>query len=205
MLSDTLLACIRTRQTCRAFTGAPVDRAVLERCLEAARLAPSACNSQPWHFLVVDERRTVEALAGAACGGMYGLNREARTAGAWVVVLRKASKWYTRLGAWIRDTRYNLIDLGIAGEHLVLQAEQEGLGSWWMGWFDEKAVRRFLGLPRSSRIDVILALGEPADRAPRDRDRKPLNEVRSYFGRPPADSSPERGQSGGGGGMSHRS
>ena len=70
------------------------------------------------------------------------------------------------LAGRLRGVRYNLIDLGIACEHLVLQATAEGVGSCWFGWFDTRAVKRVLALPRGMQIDILIALGYPADDAP---------------------------------------
>jgi len=84
----------------------------------------------------------------------------------------------------LRHVRYNLIDIGIAGEHLALQAAELGLGTCWLGWFKERAVRRVLGLPRKTQIDVMIAVGFPAEGDPlRPKLRKPLAEVASFNGR----------------------
>lgn len=155
----------------------------MERCLEAARLAPSACNSQPWTFVVVDEPVRRAALAEAAFGGLYRMNRFAAEATALVVVITERSKYAARIGGQFRGVQYSLIDLGIACEHLVLQAAEEGLGTCWLGWFDERGVRRVLDLPRSARIDVMISVGYPAaDDRVREPNRRTPDDVRRYFG-----------------------
>ena len=118
------------RQSVRKYEpGRRIPREVLERCLEAARLAPSACNSQPWSFVVADTPETVRALAEAACTQVpYGLNKFARDGAAIVAIVTEKMKLAARLGAQIRGVPYSLVDIGIAGEHLVLQAAEEGLG-----------------------------------------------------------------------------
>ena len=171
----------RSRQSVRRYLDRPVDRAVIDRCLEAARLAPSACNSQPWSFLVVDDPAVVRAVSDAAFSGIYRMNRWAATAPVLIVVITGKSKYYTTLGGQVRDTRYNLIDVGIAGEHIALQAAEEGLGTCWMGWFNEKAVKRLLGLPRRTKTDIIISLGYPADERVREKQREPLDAIRTYY------------------------
>ena len=157
-----------------------IPRETLERCLEAARLAPSACNSQPWSFVVVDDPEQVRALAEAACGhAPYAMNQFARDASALVAVVTEKMKLAARLGAQFRGVQYSLVDLGIACEHLVLQAAEDGLGSCWIGWFNERVVKNRLGLPRGKKVDLLICLGYAAD-FPREKVRKPLAEIRRY-------------------------
>lgn len=178
---NSFLELCRRRRSVRAYDPArPVDRAALERCLEAARLAPSACNSQPWTFLVVDDPAKRRAAAEAALSGAYGLNKFIRDAPVLVVVLTERSKFAARLGGLFRGVQYSLLDIGIAAEHFCLQAEEEGLGTCWLGWFNEPALKKTLGLARTDRIDVVLSVGHPAD-PPREKKRKPMDEIRRYL------------------------
>lgn len=159
----------------------PVAREVIERCLEAARLAPSACNSQPWSFIVVDRPEERDRLAAAAFSGIYSMNRFAANAPVLIVVITERSKYVARLGGMIRGVQYSLLDVGAAVEHFLLQAAEEGVGTCWLGWFDERAVKRVLGLPRSARVDVMISMGYPARDNLRPKQRKALDEIRSYF------------------------
>ena len=171
------------RQSARKYVpGRRIPRATLERGLEAARLAPSACNSQPWSFVVVDDPDQVRVLAEAACGhAPYGMNHFARDASALVAVVTEKMKLAARLGAHFRGVQYSLVDLGIAGEHLVLQAAEDGVASCWLGWFDERAVKQALGIPRAKKVELLLCLGYAADETVRPKNRKPLDEIRGYI------------------------
>jgi len=171
---------VQQRNSCRAYSDRPVPRAALERCLEAARLAPSACNSQPWKFIIVDEPVQRARLAAAAFSGAYSMCAFAKTAPVLVVIETLRATYAARLGAFLRGVQYNLIDLGIAGEHFVLQATEEGLGTCWLGWFNARAVKKELGLGWRARIDILLSVGYPLDASPRDKVRKPLDDVREY-------------------------
>ena len=170
------------RQSARKYVpGRRIPRETLDRCLEAARLAPSACNSQPWSFVVADEPDQVRALAEAACGhAPYRMNQFARDASALVAVVTEKMKLAARLGAQFRGVQYSLVDLGIAGEHLVLQAAEDGLASCWLGWFDEGAVKKKLGLPRGKKVDLLICLGDAADETVRPKNRKSIDEIRRY-------------------------
>ena len=171
----------RRQSTRRYEPGRRIPREVLERCLEAARLAPSACNSQPWSFVVADDPDKVRALAVAACGHPpYGMNQFARDASAIVAVVTEKMKLAAWIGAQIRGVQYSLVDLGIACEHLVLQAEEDGVASCWIGWFDEGAAKRQLGIPRAKKVELLICLGYPAEAGLRPKMRKPLDEIRRY-------------------------
>ena len=178
----TFLELVQKRQSVRRYQpGRRIPRDVLERCLEVARLAPSACNSQPWSFVVVDDPAAVRDLAEAACTHPpFGMNKFARDASALIAVVTEKMKLAARLGAQFRGVQYSLVDLGIACEHLLLQATEEGLGSCWLGWFNERAVKKALAIPRAKKVDLLLALGYPADPPPRPKNRHPLDHIRRY-------------------------
>jgi nitroreductase len=158
-----------------------VPREILDRCLEAARLSPSACNSQPWSFVIVDDEKLKNKLADEAFSGIYSLNSFARKAPVIIAVVTERSRYITSLAGHFRGVQYSLIDIGIACSHLILQAQEEGLGTCWLGWFDEKAVKRILGIPSDKKIDVLLSLGYPGPLRLREKRRKPLDEIRNYI------------------------
>ncbi len=170
------------RESTRRFKPVQVERDLLEKCLEAARVAPSASNSQPWYFRIIDNREVIRELALRAFSGLYKLNRFTENASAMILVSTRKSKIITRTAQQIQGIRYNLVDIGIACDHLVLRAEELGLKSCWIGWFNEKAVKKFLKIPRSEKIDMIIALGYPADeKSARKKVRKSLEEIREYI------------------------
>ena len=178
----SFLELVGKRRSLRRYSAQPVARSIIDRCLEAARLAPSACNSQPWSFIIVDEPSLRERLAAVAFSGLYGMNAFAKAAPVLVAVIRERSSLAATTAGQIRGLSYNLIDLGIACEHFVLQAEEDGVGTCWLGWFDEKGVKRVLGLSRRVRLDLLISMGYPAeDMEPRpDPRRKTLDEIRAY-------------------------
>lgn len=171
---------IRARRSVRAYQARPVAREVIERCLEAARLAPSACNSQPWSFIVADTEPVRGRLARAAFAGIYSMNDFAATAPALIAVLTERSKFIASLAGKFRGVQYSLIDIGIACAFFLLAAEAEGLGSCLLGWFDEKAAKKVLGLPQSSRIDILISIGYGVESAPAEKARKPSFETWRY-------------------------
>ena len=178
----TFLELVAARQSVRAFEpDRRIPREILERCLEAARLAPSACNSQPWSFIVLDDPAQVRALALESCTRPpHGMNKFVANASALVVVVTEKMKLAARLGAQFRGVQYSLIDIGIACQQLLLQAAEDGVGSCYLGWFNDRAVRRFLDLSPTAKVGLMLALGYPVHPAPRPINRHPLDKIRRY-------------------------
>lgn len=170
----------KKRKSCRSYSSTSVPREIIDRCLEAARLAPSACNSQPWYFIVIDDKNLKDRLAGTAFSGIYSINSFAKDAPVLIAAVTERSNYIARLGGYFRGIQYSLIDIGIACEHIILQAEEEGLGTCWLGWFNEGAVKKILGLSREERIDVIISIGYSEDPEGGDKARKSLTEIRGF-------------------------
>lgn len=168
---------VNTRRSIRRFEQRPVERDKILSCIEAARVAPSAENVQPWRFVVVDDPEVKNRLIKKAFVGIYSPVRWAARAPVIIVILAKLDVFANRIGKQIQGTRYYLIDIGIAGEHLVLQAHELGLGTCWIGWFSEKGVRKALEIPRKFRIVSLMALGYPASRPTREKKRRPLEGI----------------------------
>jgi nitroreductase len=118
------------------------------------------------------------------------MNSFAKSAPVLIVVLTERSKYAAQLGGYFRGIQYSLIDIGIACEHFVLQADEDGLGTCWLGWLNERAVKRVLGLPRSARIDVMISVGYPEPADEREKPRKTLDDMRAYNGPVTAARSP---------------
>ncbi|MFC1940715.1 nitroreductase family protein [Chloroflexota bacterium] len=176
-----LLDLIKHRKSVGNFLDRPVEREKIMACLEAARLAPSACNSQPWRFIVVDDRQLKDRLCEAAFGGIYFINAFCKTAPVMVVVVSERSRFLARIGEMFRGTKYYLIDIGIACEHFVLQAEELGLGTCWIGWFNERAVKSILNIPERKKIDVLIAVGYyDREKLGTEHGREPMDKIASF-------------------------
>ncbi|MCK5533492.1 nitroreductase family protein [bacterium] len=172
---------VRKRQSVRKYLPEMVPRDVLNKCLEAARLAPSACNSQPWSFIVVDDEKIRNKLAEKAFSGIYSLNSFAKKAPIYIVVVTQRSKYTACLAGYFKGTQYSLIDIGIACEHFILQATEEGLGTCWLGWFNEKEVKKVLGIPGRNKVDIIISMGYPQIAQLHNKKRKLLNEISRFY------------------------
>ncbi len=168
---------IIARQSDRKYLKTPVERKHILKCLEAARLAPSACNSQPWHFVVVTDEDKLTSMAEAAVG--LGMNKFTRDVPVMVAVVLEKMNFTAKVGSLVKNKDYCMLDLGIAVEHFCLQAADLGLGTCIMGWFDEKRIASLLGVPRGKRIPLIISLGYP-DSPVRAKVRKSLDEMSSW-------------------------
>ena len=179
----TFLELVAKRESTRKYSSKPVPREIIDLCLEAARMAPSACNSQPWSFIVVDNETIKNEIVDKAMAGIYATNKFVKTAPVIIAVITEHSKYIARMGQLFRNLKYNLIDIGIACEHLTLQAAELGVGACWLGWFNERILKKILGLPRTAKVDVLISMGYPENETlpSRPKIRKSLDETRRYF------------------------
>ena len=169
---------VTLRQSDRKYTDAHVERDKIERCLEAARLAPSASNSQPWSFVVVNEPELKNKVARKTFGPARSFNKFVPQAPVIVVIVMEKPKMITEIGGKIKHKEYPLMDVGIAAEHFCLQAAEEGLGSCMLGWFDEQGVKKLLGVPENKTVPLLITLGyTPDDYKTRKKIRKPFDKI----------------------------
>ena len=180
MQETPLLKLVSQRRSVRRYKPKPVEKEKLLACLEAARLAPSACNAQPYKFVVAYTPAEKDKLAKAAFSGIYSACKFAAAAGALVVVVSSKGSTTAWLGNQVRDTNFRLMDIGIAAEHFVLAAEEQGLGTCWLGWFNAKAAAKALSLPSGTKAEIMLSVGYP-DEAPQPRKRKSMEEIASII------------------------
>ncbi len=173
---------IETRHSVRKFADRPVEREKLNECLEAARLAPSACNSQPWHYIVIDDPQVKEAFCKEAFSGVYNMTAWAAKAPVLVAVVSDRGNFTSRIGNFFRNTEFFLVDQGISGEHFVLRAWELGLGTCWIGWLNSTKAEKFFKLPKGKKIEHIFAVGYPAqgEKPSILHGRKKLEEIVSY-------------------------
>lgn len=168
---------VASRQSDRKFDpDRPVEREKIERILEAARLSPSACNSQPWHFIVVDEPELKNKVAQAASAKLLGMNHFTKQAPVHLVVVEEKVNLSSGIGGWVKDKPFSQIDIGIATAHIVLAAQNEGLGTCILGWFEEKKMRSLLNIPASRRVLLDIVIGYSLQDT-REKKRKPFEQI----------------------------
>lgn len=174
-----MLELIRNRQSDRKYSDRLVEKQKLDRIIEAGRMAPSACNAQPWKFVVVTDVDLIRNIAEAASAKLIGMNTFVNQAPALIVIVRESPNLSSKVGATIKKKDYSLIDIGIAAENICLQARAEGIGSCILGWFDEKMLKKLLSIPSSKRVELIITLGYSISHQ-KDKKRKPSDETVSF-------------------------
>lgn len=172
------LELIKIRQSDRKYVDKEVEQEKLERCLEAARFAPSASNSQPWTFIVVNNPEIKNKVARKTFGPAKTFNNFVPQAPVILAIVMEKPKIITELGGRVKKKEWPLIDIGIAAEHFCLQAAEEGLGTCMLGWFDEQAVKELLKIPENNTIPLLITIGyTPDDYKLRKKVRKKFEKV----------------------------
>ncbi len=166
-----VLDVIQKRRSVRKYKEDPIPEKVLRCVLEAARLAPSGSNIQPWKFIIVKDKALKEKLAQASAGQFF-------MAEAPIIIVGCGfpDNCYARLGRYMKAWP---VDVTIALEHLILQAQEEGLGTCWIGSFEEVEVKAILNIPENVKVLALTPLGYPGE-IPAFRGRKSLDEIISY-------------------------
>jgi len=160
---------ISDRRSIRKYKSREIEEEKLEKILESGRIAPSAANRQEWKFLVVKNKETRDKLVEAANG--QGFVGEAPVT---IVACSTESERVMPCGQYAYT-----VDLSIAVSFMILEATELGLGTCWLGAFDENAVKKVLDIPENIRVPAMFVVGY-ADEAPAQRPRKTLDEIVCY-------------------------
>lgn len=161
---------IKTRKSVRKYDSKPIPEGILLKILEAGRIAPSAANIQPWHFVVVRDQK----------------RREALSTGRYAGFLKDSPVVIVGCGDKKASPKWNVVDVTIALENMVLAATGEGVGTCWIGSFDADSVKKVINAPEDTNIVAMLAVGYQRDsldlaaKIVGARKRKPIEEVVSY-------------------------
>lgn len=165
------------RQSCRSYDASrEVEQEKLTAVLEAARLAPSACNGQPYHFTVCRGAKATEVAK--ATQGM-GMNKFATQAPVLIVVSEENYVASAAMGAKLKKNDYRSMDIGIAVAYLTAAATEQGLSTCILGWLDDEKLRTACNLQHPARL--VITLGYAADEAIRPKKRKDMEELVTYM------------------------
>ena len=128
------------RQSDRKYSSKKVEEEKILSCLEAGRLSPSACNSQPWSFVVIDQEPVLQQAQKRIA--TMGMNRFVKQVPVLIAIVLEKPNFTASIGSVIKDKEYPLLDIGIASNNICMQATELGLGSCILGWFDEKGLKQ---------------------------------------------------------------
>ena len=168
------------RFSVRKYKNQAVEHEKIQRCLDAAWLAPSASNSQPWKYVVVNDPGLKEQVARETYSKLVSFNKFVHQAPVIVVFVIEKPKLITQIGGRLKNKEYPLIDIGITAEHFCLQAVEEGLGTCMLGWFNEKPLKLLLGIPKNKTIGLVVTLGYPDYEKIPTKKRKDKSDVISF-------------------------
>lgn len=169
---------INQRQSVRKYQNKPVEREKLQQLIEAVHIAPSACNSQPWKLVIIDEPELKDKVAKATFSKMVSFNKFTIQAPVIVVLVLEKAALKAQIGGSIKNMEYPQIDIGIAAGHFCLQATELGLGTCMIGWFNEKKIQQLLSIPKKRKIGLVISLGYATeDYKQRKKIRKPVEGI----------------------------
>jgi nitroreductase len=182
MVDSKVFEMISQRYSVREYLDKPIEKEKFDLILESARLAPSATNSQPWHFYAVRDKNKIQALATKMpIGSHLVINSFIADAPIAIVATAGPIDFLHRVISFIVNKRWYYMDVSIALEHMVLTAWELGIGSCWIGWFDEKKVKQLLDIPKNQEVIAMLTLGYPKEKKlPFPKHRKRIEEILSY-------------------------
>lgn len=169
------------RESVRGYLDKPVEREKIEKIIEAGRVAPSACNAQPWKFVVVDDKEIVSEVAKKLYDPLVsGINKFALTSPVFIVVVAESRNLASKMGELVKKKDYTNIDIGGACENICLAATELGLGTCIMGWFKEKGIKKILSIPSSKEVSLVISLGYYEEQEPKKKVRKDIKDIMNY-------------------------
>ena len=176
---------IKWRRSVRKFSPKKIEQDKILQILEAARIAPSSSNTHPWHFVVIDDESIITEIPKQVLVGTRNIISWIKDAP--LVIVACCTKKITHVVAELFGHENHIIDISIAMDHIVLTATELGIGTCYVGWFNESKLKKILNIPRQFKIVLLLALGYPADPSTEEsiggiepRPRKSFEEIVSY-------------------------
>ncbi|MEG2353678.1 MAG: nitroreductase family protein [Clostridium sp.] len=174
------LELVKLRESVRGYNNIKVEEEDVLKCIEAARLSPSACNAQPWKFVVINQKDILENIRGKIYEPLIGINKFILTAPVIIAVVGEKRNIVSSIGEVVKKKDYTSMDVGMAVEHLCLQAAELGLGTCIIGWFKNNEIKKLLNIPKNRDIELMISLGHHDSEKPRDKKRKDLKEIISF-------------------------
>ena len=177
---NNIIELLLTRRSVREYVNKPISRDKLLSCIDAARLSPSACNVQPWEFIIIDDIKLKDKLTKEIFKGKFYPNKFSRKAPVIIVVLGKPDKTVDRMAYYIHGDNYFLLDIGIACSNLILRAHELNIGSCLLAWFDKEKVRKILKISNKKKIIALISLGYAKKKQTSTTTRKNINEILQF-------------------------
>ena len=179
---NTFNQLVQERQSVRAYKNQPVPKEHVTACLEAARMAPSACNSQPWKYIVVDDPQKAAQVAEGIYDPAMGINKFVTSVPVFVVLVQEKAKLMKSAEERYPSNYWADFDNGATVAYFCLQATELGLGTCVIGSYSEDKIKSALAIPEDKMVRMVIALGYSESQVIRPKSRKSLEEITSYNG-----------------------
>lgn len=164
---------VEERYSCRKYIEKAVDKELIYKCIETARLAPSACNSQPWKFhVVLDDSKRKELVK---------LTQPFTKNSAFIIVEERKPNFPEKIVNKLKKQDFTKTDIGIACSYLVLQASELGLATCMIGYFNEDKIKKLLNIDIKVRLRLVICIGYPDESEKRKLIRKEVNEIMEIY------------------------
>jgi nitroreductase len=169
---------IKERASVRDYSDKAIGDEKLNIILESARLAPSATNAQPWNFYVVKNKEKIKALGKMPFGSQSVINGFIAKAPIVIIATAGPIDMFHKAMSFIVNKKWYYLDIALAMEHMVLTAWDLGIGSCWIGWFNDKVARKVVDIPKNQEIVAMITLGYAKDGyVLHPKNRKPAEEI----------------------------
>lgn len=175
---STFFELAEKRQSCRSYADRAVSKEQILKCIETARLSPSACNSQPWSFIAVNGKKKANLVA--KCTQDLGMNKFTDGCPSFIIICQEEVNLASKLGGRLKGLDFSEIDLGLVTAHLCYAAAEQGLSTCILGWLNEEKLREVVEIPKKSKVRLVLALGYAENENVREKKRKDLDEIFKY-------------------------
>ncbi len=169
---------IKKRQSCRSFCDKPLEAEKIVACISAATMAPSACNTQPYHFYIAHAPEAV-AVAAEFCKGEK-VNTWVDMAAAFVLITKEHAEIPFSINPTAKR-EFREYDIGLAVENFCLEATELGVGTCILGIYNEEKLKEKFRIPTHKQIALVIAMGYPKDNEIRSKKRKPLEDMITYL------------------------
>ncbi|MCX7905263.1 MAG: nitroreductase family protein [Elusimicrobiales bacterium] len=170
---------VKARKSIRKFKVSSISDDILKYILECGINSPSACNIQPYRFIVI-RGRFKDKFCKEVFSGIYHFCSFVKDAFVIIAIIRNKKSFKMKIGELVTDCDFSLIDIGICGQQIVLAATEKGLGSLWIGWFDREKAKKMLKVSTDERVEILIAIGEKGEE-PSERKKKTFDEVVSFI------------------------
>lgn len=168
-----------SRYSCRNYLNQPVEEEKLIKCIETARRSPSACNSQPWKFIIINQSDILSQVK-PLVSGKFNMNKFVLEAPAIIIMVNEGGNFISKVGDLIKDKDFSSVGMGIAAENFCLAATAQGLCTCIMGMFEEKNLKKLLGIPSGKKISVVISVGYEKTKPIKKTNRKEIDAIMSF-------------------------